>query len=182
MEFMKDRSYVEGFAYNLIDDFENAKVESGEYFGATKVFTISAPIGTSEVYLEMGNKFCHGVFTFNTNTLCMVEFFFNPALTNSGTPILINNFKTYANNTSATKLYHLPSVTTDGTKILEGITFGSGGKNAIGASDTSLRRSILAPFTKYLIRFTSLPVANSQPVNDLYYGIFKFNYYETSIA
>lgn len=169
---------VEGFAHYYHEDFANAKVNSGLYYGTTKRFDI-APAGQHELLVEVNANYCHGVLAFSGNNTMLIDIFYGPTASDNGTPVVSHNFKTYVPNIATTQLYDAPTITTDGVRLIEHVIFGSGGRNAIGASTSNLRKFILAPNTKYLIRFTSIDPGGTPPPTGYYMGFIQFNFYET---
>lgn len=169
---------IEGFAYYFHEDFANAKVNNGLYFGTAKRFDIT-PSGTHLMLLKVNQNFCHGVLNFSGNNTMEIDIFYAPTVTNNGTLVPITNFKTYSTNTATTQLYTAPTVSANGVKISENIIFGSGGRNAIGAAGGDLRKFILAPNATFLIRFLSIDPGGQAPPSGFYKGFLQFNFYET---
>jgi len=100
-------------------------------------------------------EWAHWILTAQATGAVVIELY-EGATATGGTPVTRFNRNRNSLNDSTTLVYHTPSVTADGTKIVERWVGNEGFKESVGGEMRGDSEFILKQDTKYLIRLTAV--------------------------
>lgn len=154
--------------------FIDALVESGEYFGASTIFTVPAG-GNYDVLIKTGPKYAHGVLVFKTMQSATMSIYLGGTATSNGTPVVITNFMTFSPKVPGVAMFKSPTMSALGNLGPQYLIPSGSGKGSVGASSENPRHFVLPPNFNVLLRFTDLDAAQV----GLRDGQVQLNFYET---
>lgn len=137
-----------------VDRFNNALVIEGEnhaniHRGIFYTASIAAPIvGDGSAFLLLrvlsGNA-AHVRFTTTVDHTMLTQMYEAPTTTADGTPLAANNRNRFSSNTSTMLIFSEPTVTANGTKMLDFLVTGGDKQTASGGQGSSFEEWVLAP-------------------------------------
>lgn len=140
-------------------DVVHHEVHDGVAFRASHEFSGVAGSGVVETLVKVGsNKNLHMAFGTGVGGNTRIEIFEGPTITANGTAIDKTNFRrTGTPPTSDATLFHTPTTTADGTKIIGSVAFGgSSGATKVGGRIRQGLEFILKKSENYLVRTTNI--------------------------
>ncbi len=131
------------------------EIHEGETFSASYKSADGAPIADDapiEILLQTGLKYAHLVFSVAAGGDAEIAFYEGTTVSDVGTALTENNMKRYSVNAATVTATYMPTITADGTLLLNIFLPGGTGPQALGAVARENTEWILTPSTLYLVR------------------------------
>lgn len=144
-------------AVNTVD-YAHHEIHSGSHYKAGRQDTTLATSDTIELLFTTSDttKWAHWVLTSQSTGECVVELYEDTVTSADGTAITPTNRNRNSANTATVVVTHTPTITSDGTKLVEKWLGSTGFKEDTGGETRGNSELVLKQNTKYLLRLTAV--------------------------
>lgn len=143
---------------NTIITIDHARhhIHDGEMYQADHIATALADDASFGILIRLPDgQGAHMAFTASVGGNARLEVFEAPSVSADGTPFTSANRNRQSGNISSLLFFADPTVTVDGTLLVDKYVPGGTGNKAAGGSSESFAEWVLAPNTDYFVRLTN---------------------------
>jgi len=140
-------------------DYAHHEIHAGSHFKASYQDTSMATNDTITLLFVTPDttEWAHWVLTGQATGAVVIQLYEGTTTSSNGTAVtVVNRNRNISGTANTTLVYHTPTVTTDGTKIVEKWLGSEGFKEDVGGGIRGDSELILKQNTKYLIRLTAV--------------------------
>lgn len=156
-DYSRQAEFDPVFKIPIVIDVAHHEIHEGDSFFYSEIGTLNLA-ATRDILIVTPNttKRTHFTFYVTTTAETMLEFFEAVTTSNDGTPVTSFNRERASSNVAGTLLYHTPTVTDTGTRlIVEQVGNATGGAAKVGGNSLERSEFVLKTNSKYMGRATS---------------------------
>lgn len=151
----RQRAYVDGVNHGLVLINEiHYNIHRGIIFTAVRTELNVVNNGTVDVFLIVTNS-THLRFKMSAEGQSTISFFEGTTVSGNGTVVPARNRNRFSSNVATTAVYHTPTITDDGTELVQVFLSGGTGGNAQGTETSPTEEWVLSA-GNYMIRLTNI--------------------------